>query len=370
MNVVPNYAECFMETAANYRLKSKHDSVFKKLKASIIILLDNIFAALSSSYQNQRTLVIQQVIVKSANQDDEEPDLDKAHHLFLQKIGNSPLLKDESEDVAIEDEVEEDSSISDGFSAILMAEKDEVKETINGFVVQGLQDDEIIDIMKDVITQDCCRELIIQIKKSLKGQIPTPVKKVERTKSRFAYPAFIFAADGMNQYQAGGPAACTPLACQFLASKEAASAQMLAKLLLANHYKNVEFIDTEEGINQFQLNIAENPWEAQKDFSSSMQVNFESGGKIGITAAVTSLLNSQDINGAIFTANGVTIAMRKRDHAIEFFDSHGDNTLTNQGNTAYIYTFSSDQIKQMVDFLVHRFPNIGFTPSIEIWPIE
>lgn len=178
------------------------------------------------------------------------------------------------------------------------------------------------------------------------------------------------AENGVNQYQVGGVAACTPLACQFLASKLPATPKMIADLIQQNTFKDEFFAETDACAARFELKTVQNPWEDQRDWSPSMQVSLEIEGETGIRAAVNTLFDSSYIRGAIITGNGITIGMRKKENKVEFFDSHGDANLTSQGNAAYVKIFELDQRQQAADFLAKRFPPIGFLDALEILPIS
>ncbi|MGD0664374.1 MAG: hypothetical protein ABSA17_01410 [Rhabdochlamydiaceae bacterium] len=197
-----------------------------------------------------------------------------------------------------------------------------------------------------------------------------------------AQPKTILAADGVNQYSAGGSSACTPLACRFIASEDPASPEMLKQLIEGNTYLGNEHLDTEKCIQDTGLIRAENPWAwmAQEPMQATvknepMQVTFGQNGVTDLTEAVKTLLGSNEINGAIITANTITIGMRKFGDAVEFFDSHGDASRTHTDkaygiNTAYVIQFQKNQMDQMVEFLTRRFPNIVKNSHIQIWPIQ
>lgn len=197
-----------------------------------------------------------------------------------------------------------------------------------------------------------------------------PAANVHKPQPEIKYQNIQLAAHGVNQYQAGGPAACTPLACRFIASSLPVSPEMIERLILENNYKGDAFLETENCIAQTNLSVAENPWLSQRPFGNSMQVVLQREGENSLSAAVTSILDETGIAGAVITGNGVTIAMRKQGGNLEFFDSHGDSTITKKDNAAYVITFTNDQKKLIVDFLADRFPDIGFPPLLEIWPIQ
>lgn len=195
---------------------------------------------------------------------------------------------------------------------------------------------------------------------------PTPLK----TRAPQDTPSLILAAGGINQYQSGGPAACTLLACQFLASKLIASSEMLGDMIRSNTYEGANFLDTENCIRDAGLQMAENPWEEQREWSPTMQASLEREEETGMRAAIHSLLNSAKIRGAIITAHSITIGMRKIENRIEFFDSHGNAELTGEGNAAYIKIFDLKQREQIVDFLSKRFPHSEYLLNVlEIFPI-
>ena len=174
-------------------------------------------------------------------------------------------------------------------------------------------------------------------KESKKGVTDAKVNvKAGQPLPKLKYPNIQLAANECNQYQAGGPAACTPLACDFIASQDPVSPEMIEKLLLGVKHLVDTFANTEDCIGQTNLNVAENPWSSQRDFGPTMQVSFDRHGKTGLSEAVKTLVEEKGICGAIITANGITTAMRKRGNVLEFFDPHGDSTLTHQGNAAYV----------------------------------
>jgi hypothetical protein len=253
----------------------------------------------------------------------------------------------------------------------------EVMETLRVLVEDNMNEIEIINMMKESVglAADHCKQLIAKINEQRKKTVQNDEVKLDVLngsldgKIKPTYPVLILSEKELNQYLTGGTAACTPLACQFLASEQSASPPMIADLIVTNNYKKDTFVDTEECIKNYHLRLAENPWEDQRAKSKSMQVSFKRNAKMGIAAAVKSILNEPKIRGAIITANGLTIGMRKHDRRVEFFDSHGDATLTNQGNAAYIQVFAHDQAEQITNFLVSRFPDIEWAPAIEIWPI-
>lgn len=185
----------------------------------------------------------------------------------------------------------------------------------------------------------------------------------------------ILAPNGLNQYMIGGLAACTRLACAFLKSQDPSSSSLIEKILQNNKYTEEKFEDTEEIIKELKLEIATNPWEEQAEFSpQSMQVSFkmddQRDDQYDLKAALQSLIDSE-INGAIITGNSLTISMRIKEKWIEFFDSHGDDALTKQGNAAYIQRFDRQKgFDHAVEFLNKRFPYLeGFSQVIVIYPI-
>jgi hypothetical protein len=195
-------------------------------------------------------------------------------------------------------------------------------------------------------------------------------------------PKTIIAAGEVNQYSAGGSSACTPLACRFIASEDPASPEMLKKLIEAITYRGNKHLDTEKCIQDTGLIRAKNPWAwmAQEHLQATvknetMQVTFGQNGVTDLTEAVKTLLGSNEINGAIITANAIRIGMRKYGDAVEFFDSHGDASRTHTDkaygiNTAYVIQFQKNQMDQMVEFLTRLFPNIVKNSHIQIWPIQ
>ena len=379
MNLVTGWTEILMEEAAHIRLQqTPTTSLPAKFKNNVILLLDAIFAGLSHDYQQKRSQLNHRIRVHQANDLSEQSPKAKADQIFQRPIQSpNPLtpIKNIDEKPIVEETKHEPVNDNENEPIKHTIPKDDSIATLRSLIEQNLHEDEMITIMGDALTQDRCRQLMAQIKKEIHE---TKIEMIDEIKVETKYPNLFLAAQGVNQYQAGGPAACTPLACQFIASQQPASSQMLGNIITANKYTADNFLETENCIAQLHLKIAENPWESQREFSPSMQVSFDNESKMGLSAAMKSLLTSLDIGGAIFTANGVTIAMRKRGLGIEFFDSHGDATLTNQNNVnltnknnaAYIYTFAPGQTDLMVDYLTHRFPEIGFTPNIEIWPIR
>jgi hypothetical protein len=176
---------------------------------------------------------------------------------------------------------------------------------------------------------------------------------------RQRYPSLFLAEDGFNQYKAPGPAACTPLSCQFVASKTVASSENITSLIAGNTYTDNVFLDTEQCLRDVHLQLASNPWEAQHHggcYKLPMEVSFEEGKYNSIPQAVDKLVGEMYIRGAIITANSMTIGMRIGRNEVQFFDPHGDSNINPGSNAAYVMTFLRNQKDLMVQFLQKKFP--------------
>ena len=168
---------------------------------------------------------------------------------------------------------------------------------------------------------------------------------------------FVMASDGINQYKAGGPAACTRIACRFLALTPGSPvcSEDIDHAIQKHGYSSAEFEDTDEIIAEFseQLEVLPNPW-FEHQYSPEMQVNINGLTTYGIREALTYLFNNPDVNGAIVTGQMMTLAMRKEGGEIELFDSHGSNELTgSKDNRAYAIRCD---LAGAIHFLSRRFP--------------
>lgn len=268
-----------------------------------------------------------------------------------------------------------------------------IVETVRQSVKDMMHDDEIVNIMNVTLSEKVCRSLIAQIKEeeiSLAAAQTTPPAVIENilpvTKIEpadpFQHTNLILCADGMNQYtpvpgKKQSVSACAPLACSFLASDKTSSSEMIQNLILANTYTDDLHSFADEWLPKFHLEAPEdNPWPFQQPFYGAiMAVSFEQvcispeGNDSGLIAAVKTLVENPHIRGAILNGNGITTAIRKKGDYIEFFDSHGDSTITKADNSAYIKGFKKDQQQGLVDLLRQRYPNMGQN-YIEVLPIR
>lgn len=332
MNMINNCVDSFIEVAIRSKIEQKNPSYLIRLKNCFVQFIDKIFAYFSAAYNTKYAQISDRILVDLTKKTDHplSPQVEKINQVAQNATIKVPPVPKQQTNIQ------------------------EAEATIASLVDQQLHEDEIVTIMKDAIPEDQCKAIIAKLK--------------QRPANTATYPTLILAANGVNQYQAGGVSACTPLACKFIASKEAVSAELLEKLIKENKYTGADHPEAETCIKDSGLQLAENPWAFQKDFSPSMQVAFERNGDAGLVSAVKSLVETANIRGAVFIANAVTIGMRKQGNAVEFFDSHGDNTITQKGNVAYVKAFANDQGEQILQYLEKRYP-AGLTPAIEVWPI-
>lgn len=176
-----------------------------------------------------------------------------------------------------------------------------------------------------------------------------PVNIVKDQPTGSSQPEFVFPKETglLNQYQAGGTAACTELACRFLVQRLPTNRENLTTLL-------EEKVDT-SGMAPSVIDYV---------FSIGFSDVFPTGTKITqdkeqtekeIAAILTDFANNPDFDGAIITAGGLTIALRKNKDYLEFFDSHGDNLLTGN-NMCYVVRYRYKDIPAAAKFLLNRFP--------------
>lgn len=392
MNIINGTLDAFIERAVHTRTDKTPHSLLPTLFNRLLQLIDDIFAYFSTEYVKRRELIHKRVAdlskqdnhplspvvgkVKNVIEEQEE----KSNEDAPKTVPDKPKANEKK--IAPQIPAEDKKTTSQPDLAKLHADKkadlEDTKKTLQDLFEQGLQEDEILMIVADGMPEQDARTILTQLKKEkeekeLPNKATPDIAKIEQKKvpqNQVNYPTLILAAHGVNQYQSGGPAACTPLACAFIASKLPISSEMIEELILNNTYDKDTFAETENCIGNASLQVAQNPWDFQRDFGPTLQVSFERQGPAGLSAAVKSLSDEKGIGGAIITGNGMTIAMRKQGNTLEFFDSHGDAALTGKGNAAYVQTFTKDQKELAVGFLEHRFPNIGFTPNIEIWPIQ
>lgn len=309
---------------------------------------------------------------------------------------NKPVLKDTPIPAKIDSPIHEESPKEtpekpDEKNTQIPAKAEELKipepvttqdiiNTIHTLVGQQVNDDDIVLLLEGSGREEKEIRTLIGRLKNLMNR-PTPI--ADNKPPAPPPPSLIIAENGVNQYQAKGQqAACTSIACKFLASKQPASPEMMARVILPKtvieegdiaDFEGDFFEDTEDCLERFKskLRVVENPLPDQVQYSPfSMQINFPDSTNQGpnIADAMRSILSNKKIDGAIITANQLTIAMRKQGTRIEFFDSHGDNELTQKGNAAYVKIF--DDLAAAVLFLEKKFPYIGLVPMIQIVPIK
>lgn len=199
-------------------------------------------------------------------------------------------------------------------------------------------------------------------------------------------PQFIMALDNINQYQAGGPSACTPLACLFIADKVEPTPEALKQMIESNNYTGSDHLETDAcianlsdkidsittnpfGLNKHNYVTFDQPKEEWNNPSMQIPINRES------VAALVNFLQAfiPTDGGAIITGNAETISLRVRGRIFEIFDSHNKNEVHGKGEGAYVYRFDFvNNSNEMVAFLLKRFPNseaLGMPGVLVVWPI-
>lgn len=252
---------------------------------------------------------------------------------------------------------------------IFISRKNFLPQTTNNLFVTPVSEEEKMKNVKNFITIGMTNQ---QIEETMEHTVKLDQIQQWRleTEQVLNNPIIVVANGGLNQYQVGGPAACTALACSFLHSKAPCSPELIVDLLNKNTYTDVDFLETNDMLDKYDLKRSENPLPEQMGLSF-MMMSFEKYGDLnfrGIAQTLPVLLDNDEIAGAIITANGLTIAMRKWGNRVEFFDSHGDTVLTNQGNAAYVISFLTSRRDQIIDFLTKRYPQIGFNPHANFQP--
>lgn len=153
---------------------------------------------------------------------------------------------------------------------------------------------------------------------------------------------WIAAADGVNQYQVGGPAACTHLTIGFLALEGAATPEKLKQIVTKNDYTNqiAPFVDEalSAAVEAKTFNRA-----TGAGFLAH-QVPFSERNNLGHRNLVTQFIES-DGDRAVISANDYTIGMRKFGDQIKVFDPHGKAAT---GNAAYVRRGNQDEIAQFL----------------------
>ncbi len=259
---------------------------------------------------------------------------------------------------------------------IPMATENEILATIIECVKSEIPDEDIQEcLFASGYSREFVQRLIVRAKNQITSTRVLPTAQVQRANVQLANvqatndSSLILAANGVNQYQLGNIAACTRLACAFLSSDKPASPQLIQELIQRNSHFDATFEDTEMVIQAFpNLRLARNPLTSQA-FSMTLQVAYD---RERLQSALEALVHSQEVSGSIITANSLTIAMRKKPGKIEFLDSHGDDSVTKAGNTAYIKTFKTHELDRAAQFLFTKFPDFGYMGNlsiIEMWPI-
>jgi hypothetical protein len=181
----------------------------------------------------------------------------------------------------------------------------------------------------------------------------------------------------VNQYNSGGLAACTLYACDWLKARERSTRESLDRILRAPHViSQANFFEDDVENNFSESERAANPFVDQIDFYPHVMTVAlpQEGGlenlRSGIGAAVHALLQDRNaVNSAVITGNDETIAMRHNPNGtIEFFDSHGSQTITGAGNIAFVKVCLTEI--EAIDFLRKRYPYSYFGNDMQIYPLR
>lgn len=259
-------------------------------------------------------------------------------------------------------------------------------------------------------------------KPSFKPQvIVAEVKKVEENIQPNPQSETIYAMEGMNQYnvqnyypqfqepmglekkdanQLRGQACCTNFALAFVALKEATTPESLGRLLLDNVLERNgpdAFMDIEDCKKQ-----KRNP-ERYGDLESYIKNPSKiEGGRLltggtnnvanieikTITVKtntddniatflryITANMSTGRIDGCVMSSGFVSVALRKYNNRIEFFDPHGsDISLPNGTKPAYVIAYPANDVPKLIEslmpYLKERLKNLDLGEDFELAPPE
>lgn len=175
------------------------------------------------------------------------------------------------------------------------------------------------------------------------------------------------APDGYNQYQFGGPAACTTVAVRFLAltpKDQPANPEHIMKALQGHGFAGDEHPFVNDVIAKF-INV--------ETSSDPLEVDIGNQGGSTIQGTLGFLWDDPEGSSALIVCRGITLAIRKQGDAFEIFDSHGDRDVLENGNEVPAYVYRAP-LADAVKFLEKKFPVFDFRDAMndlmQIYPVK